>query len=76
MPCVEGDRSDCQLEASSGKSNVHSPCLSLYFRLICKTQRVEHELVEGLQTDDNSLTFGFCTASYVPLSLQNEMAAK
>ena len=35
------------------KSIVHSPCLSLYFRPICKTQRIEHELVHGFS--NNSL---------------------
>ena len=59
MPCVGGDRSDCQPEASSParsrKSIVHSssPCLSLYFRPICKTQRIEHEVVHGFS--NNSL---------------------
>ena len=37
-------------------------------------------IFSALQTDDNRnsvfLTFGFCTASYVPLLLQNEFAAK
>ena len=40
---------------STRKSIVHSPCLSLYFRQICKMQRVQHELVQGFS--NNSL---FC----------------
>ena len=59
MPCVEGDRSDCCLQHRARlfllhrKSIVPSPCLSLYFRPICETQRIEHELVHGFS--NNSL---------------------
>ena len=67
------------------KSIVHSPCLSLYFRPICKTQKIEHELVHGFS--NNSLPckqmttflpcFWFSTQLVnVPLLLQNESAAK
>ena len=67
------------------KSIVHSPCLSLYFRPICKTQRIEHELVHGFS--DNSLpckqvtTFSplLLVSTHlvnVSLLLQNEFAAK
>ena len=89
MPCVEGDRSDCQPEASSiarsRRLKVHSPCLSLYFKPICKTQRTEHELVHGFS--NNSLPCKQMTAFSplllvskqlvnVPLPLQNEFTAK
>ena len=120
VPCVEGDRSDCQPEVSSKlycpkpkaegsggwsrvdslichpqqrawlflshrKSIIHSPCLSLYFRPICKTQRIEHELLHGFS--NNSLpckqmtTFSLLLLVStqlvsVPLLLQNEFAAK
>ena len=33
------------------KSIVHSPCLCLYFRSICKMQRIEHELVHGFSNN-------------------------
>ena len=70
---------------SHRKSTVHSPCLSLYFRPICKTQRIEHESVQGFS--NNSLpckqmaTFSpllsvFAQLVNVPLLLQNEFAAR
>ena len=117
MPCVEGDRSDCQPKASSiarsrrlramvvvegwqsdlspqhrawlfllhRKSIVHLPCLSLYFRPICKMQRIEHELVHGFS--NNSLPCKQVTTTFSPLLLvstqpvnvsllQNEFAAR
>ena len=48
------------------KSIVHSPCLSLYFRPVCKTQRIEHELVQGFS--NNSLSCKQMT-TFSPLRL-------
>ena len=89
MPCVEGDRSDCQPEASSiarsRRSIVHLPCLSLYFGPICKTQRIEHELVHGLSNNSlpckqmiifSPLLLVSTQLVNVPLLLRNEFAAK
>ena len=67
------------------KSIVHLPCLSLYFRPICKTQGIEHELVHGFS--NNSLPCKQMTTFSplllvstqlvnVPLLIQNEFAAK
>ena len=67
------------------KSIVHSPCLSLYFRLICKTRSVEHELVQGFSNNSlpckqmttfSPLLFVSAQLVNVPLFLQNEFTAK
>ena len=114
MPCVEGDRSDCQPEASSAEGNggcrglticsvtlntghdcfYYTESLSFTYLvylctlgpfLICKTQRIEHELVHGFS--NNSLSCKRMTTFSplplvskqlvnVPFPLQNEFAAK
>ena len=67
------------------KSIVHSPCLSLCFRPICKTQRIEHELVHGFfnnslpckqMTTFSPLLLVSTQLVNVPLLLQDEFAAK